>query len=125
MSARICRQICCDIQRRSGVGSGSGGGTGSGVRQVGGDVIAPVEIYRIEPEFSEEARKAKIGGDMLINPWVDRSGRVTHVSVVRGLGIGLDEKAIEAVRQFRFKPAMENGKPVTVEINIDVNFQIF
>lgn len=109
----------------NGMGPGSGGNTGSGVRQVGGGVSAPIEIYRVEPEFSEEARKAKISGNVLVNLWVDRNGRVTHVSVLKGLGMGLDEKAIEAVKQFRFKPAMENGKPVTVEMNIDVNFQIF
>lgn len=108
-----------------GMGPGSGGNTGGGVKQVGGGVSAPVEIYRVEPEFSEEARKAKISGNVLVNLWVDRTGRVTHVSVLKGLGMGLDEKAIEAVKQFRFKPAMENGKPVTVEMNIDVNFQIF
>lgn len=108
-----------------GMGPGSGGNTGGGLRQVGGGVSAPIEIYRVEPEFSEEARKAKLTGNVLVNLWVDRTGRVTHVSVLKGLGMGLDEKAIEAVKQFRFKPAMENGKPVMVEMNIDVNFQIF
>jgi protein TonB len=109
----------------SGMGPGSGGNTGGGLRQVGGGVSAPIEIYRVEPEFSEEARKAKLTGNVLVNLWVDRTGRVTHVSVLKGLGMGLDEKAMEAVKQFRFKPAMENGKPVPVEMNIDVNFQIF
>ena len=109
----------------SGMGPGMGGDTGGGVRQVGGGVSAPIEVYRVEPEFSEEARKAKISGNVLVNLWVDKKGRVTHVSVLKGLGMGLDEKAIEAVKQFRFKPAMEDGKPVTVEMNIDVNFQIF
>jgi protein TonB len=109
----------------NGMGPGSGGGYGGGVREVGGGVSAPVVIYRVDPEFSEEARKAKVSGNVLVNLWVDRYGRVTHVKVLKGLGMGLDEKAIEAVKQFRFKPAMENGKPVTVELNIDVNFQIF
>jgi protein TonB len=109
----------------NGMGPGSGGNTGGGVREVGGGVSAPIEIYRVDPEFSEEARKAKLTGDVMLNLWVDSKGRVTHVSVLKGLGMGLDEKAIEAVKQFRFKPAMENGKPVTVELNIDVNFQIF
>ena len=109
----------------NGMGPGSGGNTGGGVRQVGGGVSAPVEIYRVEPEFSEEARRAKLSGDVLVNLWVDRTGHVTHVSVLKGLGMGLDEKAVEAVKQFRFKPAMEDGKPVTVEMNIVVEFQIF
>ena len=109
----------------SGIGPGSGGNAGGGARQVGGGVSAPIEIYRVDPEFSEEARKAKLTGDVVLSLWVDSRGRVTHVSVLKGLGMGLDEKAMEAVKQFRFKPAMENGKPVTVELNIDVNFQIF
>ena len=54
-----------------------------------------------------------------------RRGLPTHVRVLRGLGMGLDEKAVEAVKQYRFRPSMENGKPVTVEMNIDVMFQIF
>ena len=53
------------------------------------------------------------------------SGLPKNVHVMRGVGMGLDEKAIEAVRQYRFKPAMENGKPVAVELNVEVNFQIF
>jgi len=56
---------------------------------------------------------------------VDEKGLPTHVRVVRGLGMGLDEKAIEAVKQYRFRPSMENGKPVTVQMNVDVMFQIF
>jgi periplasmic protein TonB len=56
---------------------------------------------------------------------VDTSGRPQSVHIVRGVGMGLDEKAMEAVRQYKFKPAMENGKPVPVELNVEVNFQIF
>jgi len=109
----------------NGMGPGSGGNTGGGVREVGGGVSAPVEIYKVDPEFSEEARKAKLSGSVFVNLWVDQSGKPTHVRVLRGLGMGLDEKAVEAVKQFRFKPAMENGKPVTVELNIEVTFHIF
>jgi protein TonB len=108
-----------------GMGPGAGGNTGGGVIQVGGSVSAPVEIYKVEPEFSDEARRAKLSGNVLVNLWVDQSGRATHVRVLQGLGMGLDEKAIDAVRQFRFKPAMENGKPVTVELNIEVGFHIY
>ena len=109
----------------NGMGQGTGGNTGGGVKQVGGSVSAPVEIYKVEPEFSDEARRAKLSGNVLVNLWVDQSGRATHVRVLQGLGMGLDEKAIDAVRQFRFKPAMENGKPVTVELNIEVGFHIY
>ncbi len=109
----------------SGLGPGSGGNTGGGPRRIGGGVSAPVVIYSVEPEFSEEARKAKVAGNVLVGLWIDEKGMPSHVHVVRGIGMGLDEKAIEAVKQWRFKPAMENGKPVLVELNIEVNFQIF
>lgn len=85
----------------------------------------PEVLYSVEPEFSEEARKAKTSGDVNVYLWVDERGNPTHVRVVRGMGMGLDEKAIEAVKQYRFKPAMENGRPVTVEMYVIVNFQIF
>jgi protein TonB len=109
----------------SGIGPGSGGNMGGGPRRIGGGVSAPQVIYSVEPEFSEEARKAKFAGNVLVNLWVDTSGMPSHVRVIRGVGMGLDEKAREAVMQYRFKPAMENGKPVLVELNIEVNFQIF
>jgi protein TonB len=109
----------------SGLGPGSGGNTGGGPRRIGGGVSAPVLIYSVEPEFSEEARKAKVAGNVLVNLWVDTNGNPSHVHVLRGVGMGLDEKAVEAVKQYKFKPAMENGKPVLVELNVEVNFQIF
>ena len=109
----------------SGLGPGSGGNTGGGPKRIGGGVSAPVLIFSVEPEFSEEARKAKVAGNVLVNLWVDTNGNPSHVHVIRGVGMGLDEKAMEAVRQYKFKPAMENGRPVLVELNVEVNFQIF
>ncbi|MBS1800387.1 MAG: TonB family protein [Acidobacteria bacterium] len=108
-----------------GVGPGSGGNRGGGLRHVGGSVSMPVVIYKPEPEFSEEARKAKVSGDVTVYIWVDERGNPTHARVIQGIGMGLDEKALEAVKQYRFKPAMDNGKPVTVEMYVIVNFQIF
>jgi protein TonB len=110
----------------TGLGSGSGSGIGPGSGgNIGGGVSAPQLIFQVEPEFSEEARKAKVAGNVLVTLIVDAAGHPQRVRVLRGIGMGLDEKAIEAVRQYRFKPAMEGGKPVPVEVNIDVNFQIF
>jgi periplasmic protein TonB len=109
----------------SGLGPGSGGNTGGGPRRIGGGVSAPQLIYQVDADFSEEARKAKFSGNVVVNLWVDQNGLPSHVHVVRGVGMGLDEKAVEAVRQYKFKPAMENGKPVTVEMNVEVNFQIY
>ncbi len=109
----------------AGVGPGSGGNMGGGVFHIGGSVHAPVLVYQVDPEFSEEARKAKFSGNVQVYLIVDEQGNPTHVRVVRGVGMGLDEKAVEAVRQYKFKPAMQNGKPVRVDLYIDVNFQIF
>jgi TonB family protein len=95
------------------------------LRRVGGDVSAPVLIYSVAPEFAKEARNAKIAGNVLVNLVVDQNGIPTNVRVIRGIGHGLDEKAVEAVSKYRFKPSMEHGQPVSVEINVQVNFQIF
>ena len=108
-----------------GYGPGWGGGMGGGVKQVGGGVSEPVVIYQVDPEFSEEARKAKAQGSVTVDLLVDAQGRPSHVHAVSGIGMGLNEKAEEAVRQYRFKPAMENGRPVTVEMNVVVVFEIF
>jgi protein TonB len=91
---------------------------------IGGGVSKPVVLYQVEPEFSEEARKAKFSGNVEVYLWVDPDGKPSHIRVVRGVGMGLDEKAVEAVRQYRFKPAMKDGKPVQVDLYVDVNFQI-
>jgi protein TonB len=109
----------------SGLGPGSNGNYGGGVKQIGGGVSGPVPIYQPLPEFSEEARKAKFMGVVLVGLIVDARGLPQNVHIVRGVGMGLDEKAMEAVRQYRFKPAKENGKPVPVFLNVEVNFEMF
>jgi protein TonB len=109
----------------SGLGPGSGGNYGGGLKRIGGGVSRPELLFQVDPEFSEEARKAKFMGTVLVDLIVDTQGRPQNVHVVRGVGMGLDEKAVEAVRQYKFKPAMESGKPVPVEMNVEVNFQIF
>ena len=109
----------------NGLGPGSGGNTGGGVYHVGGSVRAPALIFSPDPEFSEEARKAKFSGNVEVYLWVDENGNPSHVKVVRGVGMGLDEKAMEAVRQYKFRPATQNGKPVKVDLYVEVNFQIF
>ena len=108
-----------------GLGNGSGGNTGGGFKHVGGGVLAPVVLFAPEPQFSEEARKAKVSGNVLVYLVVDTNGRPTRVRVIRGIGLGLDEKAKEAVLQYKFKPAMENGHPVAVDMNVEVNFNIY
>ncbi|MGI4755469.1 MAG: energy transducer TonB [Janthinobacterium lividum] len=111
--------------RGNGLGNGSGGNTGGGAYQIGGDVSAPQLIYQVDPEFSEEARKAKFQGEVLVHLIVDATGRPTQVRVIRPVGMGLDEKAREAVAQYKFRPARKGGQAVPVELNVAVNFQIF
>lgn len=93
-------------------------------KSVGGGVSAPVVIKQVEPQFSEESRQKKMGGTVTVSIIVDATGKPQNVHVTRGVGMGLDEKAVEAVRQYRFTPAMVNGKPVAVYLNVNVNFQI-
>ena len=102
----------------------------NGVYKIGGDVSAPVLVSAVEPKMSEEVRHAHFKGQVLVKINVDKNGNPTHIHVIRriganGIGMGLDESAVEAVRQYKFKPAMKNGKPVMVEMNIEVNFQAF
>ena len=111
--------------RGAGLGPGIGGNYGGGLRKVGGGVSTPEVIFKVDPEFSEEARRAKFMGVVLVNLIVDQQGRPQDVHVLRGVGMGLDGKAVDAVKLYRFKPAMAAGKPVAVELNIEVTFQIF
>jgi TonB family protein len=109
----------------NGYGPGEGGGYGGGLYHVGGGVSAPQLIYSPDPEFSDEARRAKYQGVCVVSLIVDAQGNPQRVAVVRHLGMGLDEKAVEAVKQYKFKPATLQGKPVPVEVNIEVNFRIY
>jgi TonB family protein len=109
-----------------GLGPGEGGGTGGGVFSVGGNVSAPIPIYKPEPAYSEEARKAKYQGTVVLWIVVDTQGNVnSDVRVVKPLGLGLDEKAVETVRIWKFKPAMRNGVPVPVRVIVEVTFRLF
>ena len=107
-----------------GVGPGEGGGIGGGVFRVGGGVSAPSVLYRVEPTYSEEARKAKYQGVVVLSAIVRRDGTIEILKVVRGLGLGLDENAIQALKQWKFRPGMKNGIPVDVALNIEVNFSL-
>lgn len=108
-----------------GVGEGRGGGIGGGVFRVGGGVSAPKVIFQPDPEYSEEARKAKYQGVCVLSLVVGPDGKPRDIHVSRSLGLGLDEKAIEAVNQWKFEPAMKDGKPVAVEIAVEVSFHLY
>ncbi len=110
----------------NGFGPGSGGNTGGGIFRIGGGVSAPVPIVSPEAEFSDEARRAKYQGVCLVSLIVDAQGNPQNPRVIRALGMGLDEKALEAVRKYKFKPALKDGRtPVPVMITIEVNFRLY
>jgi protein TonB len=108
-----------------GVGAGSGGGIGGGVYKVGGGISAPQAISAPDPDYTEEARRAKKQGTCVLWLIVDSAGHPRDIKVVRGLGLGLDAKALEAVRQWHFQPALKDGKPVDVQISVEVEFHLY
>lgn len=109
----------------SGIGAGSGGGMGGGVYRVGGGISAPTAISSPDPDYTEEARRAKKQGTCVLWLIVDAAGHPRDIRVVRGLGFGLDAKALEAVKQWRFQPALKDGKPVDVQISVEVEFHLY
>lgn len=108
-----------------GVGPGTGGGIGGGIFVVGGGVSAPRAIFDPDPDYSEEARKAHYQGVVALHLIVDAKGKPRDIRVQRSLGMGLDQKAIEAVSNWRFQPAMKDGRPVAVQIMVEVNFHLY
>jgi TonB family protein len=113
-----------------GPGKGSGLGPGEGVGTEGpytveGSISAPIPTYQPVPAYSEEARKAKYQGVVSLWIVVDAQGNVSDCRVVRPLGLGLDEKAVETVRTWKFRPAMRNGVPVPVRVSVEVSFRLF
>jgi len=106
-----------------GAGPGPGGGFG-GAYRIGGGVTMPVVITKVEPDYSEEARKARWQGVVKLECLVDERGIPREMRVVRALGLGLDEKAMEAVAKWRFRPGTKNGKAVPVVAVIEVTFRL-
>jgi TonB family protein len=111
--------------RGPGVGPGWGGGIGGGAYRVGGGVTAPRVLYAPDPEFSEEARKAKHQGTVILWVVIGTDGRIHDMRVSRSLGMGLDEKAIDAIRRWRFEPGRKDGIPVAVQVHVEINFRLY
>jgi TonB family protein len=107
-----------------GFGPGSGGNMGGGAYRIGGGVSPPSILYKVEPEYSEEARKAKFQGTVLLFVVVDEKGNPRDIKILRPLGLGLDQKAVEAVEKWKFSPGKKDGKPVAVQAQIEVNFRL-
>src|SRR5947209_2354372 len=109
-----------------GHGPGQGGGFGGGIYKLGDiGVTAPVAKFTPEPDFSEEARKAKYQGVVVLAAVIGPDGKPRNIHVVRSLGMGLDEKAIEKVRTWLFEPGKKNGSPVAVAMNLEVDFRLY
>jgi len=108
----------------NGNGSGAGGGNGGGVYSVGNGTTAPTVITRVDPEYSEEARKAKYSGSVQLSIVVNTNGKATDIKVTKSLGMGLDEKAVEAIQKWVFKPGTNKGVPVNVRALVEVNFRL-
>jgi TonB family protein len=107
-----------------GTGPGPGGPGGDGFTSSRGAFTAPKVLYQVDPEFSEEARRAKHYGTVLLVVDVDTTGRAVNFRIAKSLGLGLDEKAIEAVSRWKFQPGRRDGKPVKVAATIEVNFHL-
>jgi periplasmic protein TonB len=112
--------------RGPGAGPGYGGGVSgrAGSFPVRGVVTEPVLLWKIEPDYTEEARKARLQGVVVLRVEVDELGRPRNITVGQGLGLGLDERAMEAVRQWKFKPGYAQGRPVVTRAVIEVNFRL-
>ena len=93
--------------------------------RIGGGVSPPRLATKVDPDFDEAARAMKYSGVVLVNLIVDAEGMPSHLQILRPTGLGLDEQALAAVSRYTFQPAMLHGKPVAVELNVEVNFQIF
>jgi TonB family protein len=121
-----------------GTGTGTHGGPGSGdigtgtrgpdgdatAYSMGRGVTAPSVLSKVDPEYSEEARKAKYSGAVMLSIVVNTDGRADSIKVIKSLGMGLDEKAIEAVERWRFRPGTKDGAPVRVRAQVEVNFRL-
>ena len=92
--------------------------------KIGQGVTAPALTYKPEPEYAEEARRAKFEGTVVLSLVVDATGHAANVTVVRPLGLGLDEKAMEAILQWRFRPGLKDGQPVSTQAQVEVNFKL-
>jgi len=109
----------------AGVGPGTGGGIGGGVFKMGAGIAAPRPLATPDPIYTEEARRAKVQGTCVLSLIVDAEGHPRDLRIVRGLGYGLDAKALEAVREWRFEPARKDGQPVNVQVTVEVGFHLY
>jgi protein TonB len=108
----------------SGIGDGSGGGMGGGPYRPGSGVEPPRLLREVKAQYTDEARRRSVSGDVILEIVVRRDGTVGDVRLLQGLGAGLDQRAVEAVRQWRFAPATRKGAPVDVIVEVAVEFML-
>jgi periplasmic protein TonB len=108
----------------AGIGPGSGGGTGGGPYRPGSGITPPSLLREVKPDYTEEARRRGIAGDVVVEIVVRSDGSVGDVRLLQRLGYGLDQRAVEAVRQWRFSPARRYGTPVDVIVEVAVEFKM-
>jgi TonB family protein len=94
------------------------------ILQVGGEVERPIPLYAPRPGYTEEARQARIQGVVLLQLVIDREGNVRSAKIIKGLPMGLDQKAVETVKEWKYQPAAQNGQPVSVYMNLTINFSL-
>ncbi len=111
------------VGKRKGPGYGNEGGSG-GVTSAYGRLTQPVLLRKVDPDYSEQARTAKIQGMVLVRLEVDEHGNPGNLRVAHGLGLGLDEKALEAIAQWKFRPGMRDGRPVAMPALVEVQFRL-
>jgi protein TonB len=85
---------------------------------------APQVIHKADPEYTPEALEAKLVGSVILSVVVDAAGNPTEIKLIKGLGKGLDEKAVECLQKWRFKPATHNSEPVPVKATVEINFRL-
>ncbi len=107
-----------------GLGDGTDGGTGGGPWRPGSGVEPPTLVSQVKPDYTEDARRRGVSGDVLMTVVVLRDGSVADIHVMHGLGYGLDERAVEAVRQWRFNAGRRHGLPVDVQVEIAIEFRL-
>lgn len=108
----------------AGVGEGEGGGEGGGPYRPGSGVQPPRLLSEIKPDYTEEARRRGLEGEVVLEIVVRQDGRVGDVRVLKGLGAGLDQQAIQAVRRWTFAAATRKGRPVDVIVEVAVEFTL-
>ncbi|MGI8746192.1 MAG: TonB family protein [Bryobacteraceae bacterium] len=123
--AKEMQERALTLRKAQGMRARSGGrGDTPNVSRIGGGVTSPKLMSKVEPEYTDEARAAKYQGQAVLSVEVGTDGLAHNIQIVRGLGLGLDDKAIEALTQWRFQPGTKDGQPVTVIANIEINWRL-